>query len=89
MLNFGSSLVSCVNVCLFTGCLALSLPNGQVNYNSSAVSGQYPVYTVASLTCNQGYYRGVTEVTTCQTSRDWEQPLPMCYDSNENILTSL
>ena len=92
MLNFGTSLLPCIYL-LAASCPALNLPNGQVDYNSSAVSGQnpklqYPVNTVASLTCNQGYYRGVKEVTTCQASGNWEQPLPMCYDSNRNITQS-
>ena len=65
-------------------CPTLSIPNGQVNYDSSRVGGQYPAGTEASLTCNEGYFRGLQNATTCQASGNWEQPLPMCYDSNEH-----
>ena len=83
MLNFGTSLLPNIYFFLAT-CQTLSIPNGQVNYNPSSVSGQYPVGTEASLTCNQGYFRGVQRVTTCQASGNWKEPLPVCYDSNEN-----
>ena len=86
MLNFGTSLLLCIYF-LLAICPTLKLPNGQVNYNLSPSDGKYPNGTLASLTCNQGYYRGVNRGTTCQASGNWTQPLPMCYDSNENKIT--
>ena len=82
--------LSCIYLLVVT-CPALNLPNGLVEYNSSVVNGPHPVDTEASLICNQGYYLGyykdgVNNVTTCEASGNWKQPLPMCYDSNETIL---
>ena len=84
MLNFVTSLLPCIYL-LAAICPALGTPNGQDSYEPSASDGNlYTVGTSASLTCNEGYYRGVQRETTCQASGNWTEPLPMCYDSNEN-----
>ena len=85
MLNFGTSLLPCIYLLAAT-CPALSLPNGQVDYNSFPSEGKHPLGSIASLRCNEGYFRGVDRYTSCQASGNWTQPLPMCYDSNENKL---
>ena len=63
-------------------CSTLNLENGVVNYNLAAVAGGYPVYTVASFTCNDGYTRSGASSSTCKTSEQWNMNKPTCKKSN-------
>ena len=65
-------------------CQALSLQNGEVDYDLSQVSGGYPVDTVASFACNDRFVLSGSNATTCQTSRVWDLKTPVCKQSNEN-----
>ena len=63
-------------------CAALSLPNGQINYNKPAANnGGYPVDTTVSFTCNHGYRRTGSASRSCQTSGNWNQQTPSCIQS--------
>ena len=42
---------------------------------------------MASFSCNNGYTVSGSSIRTCQTSGNWEQPIPTCTQSNENKLT--
>ena len=61
-------------------CEALGAPdNGQITYSlPSVTNGEYPVDTVASFTCNDGYYRLGSGSRTCQTTGSWDQTTPTC-----------
>ena len=59
-------------------CSPLGLSNGQVNYNTSAVNGGYPVDTRASFTCNSGYTRSGSSSRICQNLGGWNQQSPTC-----------
>ena len=51
----------------------------QINYNQQKrPDGKYPVYTVATYTCNDGYVLSGSDSNTCQTSGDWQQGNPNC-----------
>ena len=66
-------------------CSSLSLGNGAVTYNLAAVAGGYPVYTVASFTCNSGYSRSGASSSTCQTSGQWSMNKPICNQSKSQL----
>ena len=68
---------------LLARCGGLSPQNVQVTYSRGRVNAQFPTGTVAFFTCNEGYYRGIKQNTTCLPSGNWEQPIPMCYQSNQ------
>ena len=63
-------------------CDALNLKNGHVSYTSYYQQG-YPFDTVASFSCNQGYYLSRTEETTCQTTGKWNMDPPECTIGKE------
>ena len=66
-------------------CSALSLTNGQVTYDESAVtSGEYPVGTVATFRCDHGYSSSGSTLSTCETSTSWDQETPTCNQSIRN-----
>ena len=68
-------------------CGSLSLTNGQVNYNELPLtSGGYPVGTVASFSCDHGFYLSSIISTTCDVSGTWSQNHPRCIQCNENII---
>ena len=52
-------------------CDVLSLSNGQVCYNHGPNNGQYPVDTVASITCDYGYNLDGSHSRFCQPSGTW------------------
>ena len=65
-------------------CAALNVENGQLTYNDSRVTNQgYPVATMATLTCDRGYALAGSASSICQTSGEWEQPVPNCNLGNE------
>ena len=70
-------------------CPALILQNGEVNYDLSQVFEGYPVETVASFACNDGFMLSGSNTTTCQTSGVWSLETPVCTRSNENININL
>ena len=54
-------------------CEALSLVNGQIDYTQSPLTtGEYPVDTVASFTCDFRYYLSGAGSTTCHDFRRME-----------------
>ena len=59
-------------------CAPLSLPNGLVDYNMSEENGRYLADTVASFSCNSGYYRNGPNSRTCETSGNWNEEIPTC-----------
>ena len=73
-------------------CGNLYLANGQVHYSeSSLTAGQYPVGTVATWTCNYGFYSLYSYYgsTTCDSSGTWSHRTsglrnPYCAQCNEN-----
>ena len=62
-------------------CLEPIFPNGGVNYSTEAVSGSYDVDTMATFLCTHGYSLSGSSSRTCQTSGNWEQPIPTCIQS--------
>ena len=65
----------------------MNLKNGDVSYTFSYENtkysfetgdGRYTFDTVASFSCNEGYYLSGTEETTCQTSGKWNMDHPEC-----------
>ena len=54
----------------------------------SAVDGRYPLETLASFSCNEGYYLSGTEETTCQTSGKWNMDRPECNLGKEMNIVS-
>ena len=68
----------------------MNLNNGQINYNGSPLANQgYPVKTVASFTCNDGYFLMGSDSTTCQTSGNWNHNTPSCGKLMSNSCTQL
>ena len=70
-------------------CAALRLKNGNVNFSKqqSAVDGRYPFETVASFSCNLGYYLSETKEATCESSGEWNKDYPECKLGKEmNII---
>ena len=67
-------------------CASLSLENGEIEYNASLLNGRYPVYTMASFSCNQFYNRTGSSSTICQIYGNWSQQTPTCSASNEQII---
>ena len=63
--------------CLAT-CAPLSLENGTVNYTTSAEKGRYLVNTVASFSCDPGYYQNGSNSATCEASGNWNEQTPTC-----------
>ena len=59
-------------------CAPLSLVSGEVSNTESAENGQYPVDTVASFSCDSGYYQHGPNSVTCQTSGNWNEEAPRC-----------
>ena len=66
-------------------CGHLNLINGHVTYNRSPVGGNYPVDTVASFSCNSGYYKSQAGTRTCQETRNWSNQNPTCNRGNKQI----
>ena len=59
-------------------CADLSLSNGRVSYNTGSVNGGFPVDTVVSFHCNNGYSLSGSSSRTCQTSGNWDQSTSTC-----------
>ena len=57
-------------------------PNGRITFNASLVGGRYPVYTVATYTCNSGYSRVGGRTSTCGLNGYWQGNPPVCNRSN-------
>ena len=74
-----------LNVLLVATCPAISRANGNINFNDSTLeNGAYPVGTMASLTCNEGYFLIGPESTICKASGAWSEygscsKLPFCF----------
>ena len=63
-------------------CPALNLSNGVVSYNKPPFNNtEYVVGTVASFSCNIGYYISQNISRTCQLSGMWTQQTPICHIS--------
>ena len=48
------------------------------HYWETVGNGSYPYDTVASFSCNEGYYLSGNEEITCQTSGNWNMDTPVC-----------
>ena len=67
-------------------CVTLNLENGQVKYNESVVPNKgYPFGTMASFTCNCGYYLSGLESSTCQFYGHWCWGPPVCKQCKKNL----
>ena len=44
----------------------------------SEENGRYLVNTVASFSCNSGYYQNGVNSATCETSGNWNKEIPTC-----------
>ena len=62
----------------------LSLENGEITYNTSSLNGDYPLYTVASFSCDEFYSREGSSSAICQNSGNWNPQAPTCNASNGN-----
>ena len=67
-------------------CDGIFLENGQVRYNQLAVNGQYPVDTVASITCDYGYNLEGANSRVCQSSGTWSQKSTLCKMGKKSLL---
>ena len=73
-------------------CGALYVRDGLIHYSeSSLTTGQYPVGTVATWTCNYGFHTYFSYDSTCETSGTWSHRTrgsrePACAQCNENII---
>ena len=68
-------------------CDALSLVNGQIDYSESALTtGEYPVDTVATFTCADGFRLSGFESSICQMSGQWMEQNQMCNVGKEQFL---
>ena len=66
---------------------ALSLSNGNINYNMGPLGGRRRVNTVATFSCDSGYSRSGPSSRTCQSSGNWNRQAVTCNQGNEsNIL---
>ena len=72
-----------VRVFVVVTCSAPNLSNGQVSYSTNVVSGRYTVDTVANFSCNHGYTLSGSSSRICQTSGNFESPIPICSLSTE------
>ena len=63
-------------------CPALSLQNGEIEYDPLQENGEYPTGTVAFFTCEEGYMRSGSVFGTCQDSGTWDSELPTCEEGN-------
>ena len=70
---------------LIVTCPDLSLPNGQVSFDTELVDDQHPVNTTATFTCDDGYYP-VGEDSTCEPSGNWSQPTLSCIGNKNKII---
>ena len=61
-------------------CPALSLENGEVEYDPYPVSGEYPTGTFAVFRCNAEYMRSGRLVSICQDSGSWNPEIPTCVE---------
>ena len=56
----------------------LSLKDGDISYSQSPIDGGYPVDTMASFTCIDGYSLFGSESTTCLISGKWKKKNQKC-----------
>ena len=64
------------------GCPPLSVRNGRVSYNSTAVGGRYPAYTVGTYSCNVSKRAG-SGTRTCQRTGVWDGSPALCRQSEK------
>ena len=68
-------------------CPPLSLQNGEVEYDSTAVSdNRLIVGTRASFTCQGGYSLSGSNSSTCDNSGHWSESTQTCNQSNRAII---
>ena len=64
-------------------CSALIVSNGSVSYARVSVEdGRFPVDTIATFTCNSGYYVYGDLSATCTALGIWSQQTPTCRGNN-------
>ena len=84
-----NSLVVHCNIFILVTCSSVSLANGAVSYNQSALTnGMYSLNTKASFTCSSGYKLVGSSSTTCQGQGSWNKDIPTCAKgivTQENI----
>ena len=60
-------------------CSDRSLSNGHVSFDRDSVdNGQYPVNTISTFRCKDGYSVFGHNSSTCEISGRWSQPIPHC-----------
>ena len=61
-----------------------------MNYSQPLVTGKgYPVDTVASFICNNGYNISGSPSSICQSSGNWNQQTPICNQGNIKYSVSI
>ena len=64
------------------------MENGEVTYDKKQVfnsKGRYPIGTVATYTCADGYSLSGSDSNTCEDSGNWETTLPTCNQPGNKI----
>ena len=64
-------------------CPALDLPDGEIEYNEDRLSPVYPVGTIATSSCNDGYDIRHGSPKTCQINGEWSGGHTSCVEGNE------
>ena len=67
-------------------CEAITLHNGHVTYtgdpvDASGLNGRYLESTVATMSCNGGFYRSGPKSRSCQSARYWDGCAVTCIAS--------
>ena len=56
----------------------------QISFNElPQINLGYIVNTTASFSCNHGYILNGSESSTCETSKNWSQPAPICEQGSQ------
>ena len=76
-----------MNIVIEVNCASQSLENGQISYNTLPLENRgYTVGTLASFTCMNTYNLFGSEASICQENGTWNQAIPLCADSGNEIL---
>ena len=71
-------IINIVTIFFLGKCTSLNLSNGVVSYTTSAENGRYLANTVASFSCDSGYYHNGAISATCEASGNWNEQIPTC-----------
>ena len=68
---------------LLVTCPPVNLSNGRVTYDRDQAHGCYPIGTMETNSCNDGYSRSGWRVRTCQESREWDGTPAVCTKNSD------